>query len=270
MVVISLILFAIMAGRSKPVKKRKGFHTLYILLGAIAYAIITFINYLQLTPSAFINLIIVQVWLIAVGILHAHLMNRLLGWPSKEKIGWDLALTLIIAMLGNVLIFLYYAYVQMSPYPYLVFTLTITFLAPYFIVKAYHNFINIPPQVYKSWPFPNTKLPDPKDQELFDPVVIALEFYKRPEDEEITTFRAKAPLKMEFGRLFYFFIQDFNDRNPESKISITNEKRVNYSWQFYFKPKNIFSGKHFIDPEKTIEKNQIHENDVLICQRIIE
>jgi len=111
------------------------------------------------------------------------------------------------------------------------------------------------------------EVPDPTDKELEAPVVVAFEFQKNQTDKGITNFRAKAPRGMQFGRLFYFFINDYNARHPEETIEYTNASFTPYEWIFFLKP-GFFGGKKYLDPEKSIYHNQIKENSVIVCKRV--
>jgi hypothetical protein len=84
----------------------------------------------------------------------------------------------------------------------------------------------------------------------------------------LTTFSSKAPVGMRVGRLFYFFINDYNGRHPEGVISYTNEHNEPCGWIFK-KVRNKFLGlKEVIDPDSSIYADEIKENDLLYCQRI--
>ena len=74
---------------------------------------------------------------------------------------------------------------------------------------------------------------------------------------------------MTFGKLFYYFINDYNDRNPDEKIEYLDEKNKPVDWIFYFKPK-WFSSIHYIDPEETNSFNFVKENSVILCKRVTE
>ena len=73
---------------------------------------------------------------------------------------------------------------------------------------------------------------------------------------------------MQFGRLFYFFLIDYNERHPESPIEIVDVESKNPSeWIFYFKP-NWYSSLKHIDITNTVDGNHIKENTVIICKRV--
>ena len=74
---------------------------------------------------------------------------------------------------------------------------------------------------------------------------------------------------MEFGKLFYFFINDYNERHPESNIEHLNSTtQLPHEWIFYFKP-NWLGNINHIDFSKTVLSNEIKENDVIVCQRVV-
>ena len=152
-------------------------------------------------------------------------------------------------------------------YQYIFAASTIWFLIPLMVVKLYEFMISIPVPIYKKWHYPiDKKMKDPKDEELTNPLVISFEFNKGENVSELSNFRLKAPEKMEFGKLFYFFINDYNDRHPEGEIQFLDNKNNPYGWIFYTKP-NWFGSQNHIDFTRTIEGNNIKENDIIICKR---
>ncbi|MGS0528309.1 TssN family type VI secretion system protein [Zobellia nedashkovskayae] len=92
-------------------------------------------------------------------------------------------------------------------------------------------------------------------------------FYKNTEAGEMTSFKAKAPKNMEFGRLFFFFINDYNVKKTTTKIELTDAGGDPHGWYFYSKPKWYGASKH-VDSELTVEDNNLNDGDVVICQRI--
>ena len=96
---------------------------------------------------------------------------------------------------------------------------------------------------------------------------IRFEFKKKINDGAITNFRAKAPVDMYFGELFYYFINDYNERHPDGRVEYVNGSGEPNGWVFYKKPRWHTLGTSYIDAEKTIFNNHIKENDVIICSR---
>ena len=83
----------------------------------------------------------------------------------------------------------------------------------------------------------------------------------------MSRFKVKAPEHMEFGKLFYFFVDDYNALHPERKIEVMDTNNELAGWIFYFKPHWWNSLRH-IDANKTIEWNGIREENKIIVQRI--
>ena len=144
------------------------------------------------------------------------------------------------------------------------------FIVSFLVYATFLFYVNIPVKILRKWFYPvDRHVEDPLDREMESPHIIAFDFKKKAADENMTSFRAKAPKEMVFGKLFYYFINDYNDRNPDEKIEYLDENRKPYGWIFYFKPK-WFSSIRYIDPEETNSFNFIKENSIIICKRVIE
>jgi hypothetical protein len=123
--------------------------------------------------------------------------------------------------------------------------------------------------VYKLWYYPvGQNIDDPSDEELENPIVISFIFRKSESSTELTTFRAKAPVGMKVGRLFYFFINDYNGRHTEAAISYVKENHEPCGWIFKKVRIKLLGLKEAIDPDSSVYSNEIRENDLLYCHRI--
>jgi hypothetical protein len=85
--------------------------------------------------------------------------------------------------------------------------------------------------------------------------------------EERTIFKAKAPRGLELGRLFYYFVIDYNSRYPDHPIIICEGENNFFKWSFFTTP-SVISGKTHLDPELTVAENRIKENSSVICERL--
>ena len=83
--------------------------------------------------------------------------------------------------------------------------------------------------------------------------------------EKYNVYRAKGPTRLDFGRLFYNFVLDYNERHTESPIEIEGKNGL-YNWVFFLQPKWYETTK-YIDPELTLYMNGIEENSVVFCVR---
>ena len=155
-----------------------------------------------------------------------------------------------------------------KPFTYIFTSAAFAFLIPIITYKMYEFSALIPVPVYKSWWFPvGKKMKEPTGNELSNPLVISLEFKKNRNDSEISRFKVKAPVDMEFGRLFYFFVDDYNEFNPDSQIDVKQPGGNPDGWIFYFKP-SWLSGVRHIDATKTVDWNGIKEESKITVQRV--
>ena len=76
------------------------------------------------------------------------------------------------------------------------------------------------------------------------------------------------PTEITFGEWFFRVVDDYNFKNPNSKIQLFDETGVAYYWIFYVK-KSFFSMRKYIDFEKDIITNKLSENQYVICKRVI-
>jgi hypothetical protein len=268
--IVSMILFGVVFNNTS-VKQYKFRTIMYAIVFGLLIGLAGILgnkNFLTISHSTLFY--ILTGWMLLLGFLHVFFMKMILPWTLKKSFGTNLSLSLGIGLLGAGLLLIAFHLSHYSLFVKIHLTSIIVFLVPFLFYSTYLLFLNIPVKVLRKWHYPVDKhVDDPTDREMDSPLVVGFEFKKRAEDENMTTFRAKAPKEMAFGKLFYYFINDYNDRNPDEKIEFLNEKNIPFNWIFYHKPK-WFSGIRYIDPEETNAFNFIKENSVIVCKRVIE
>lgn len=211
-----------------------------------------------------------QIVFLLLGILHIYVMRKYFPGLCEEPSDFfaEFLFTLAYVCLG-LIVFSQIVNKFRSPFSYLFLGSSLMFLVPFFTYKLYEFAVSIPVAFYESWKFPTQKdIKDPTSDELANPRVISFEFMKTRQNKAITNFRVKAPKAMRFGRLFYFFLMDYNERHPENPVEIMDAQSKDPSeWIFYFKP-NWYSSLRHIDITKTVDENGIKENTVIICKRV--
>lgn len=273
-VIISLLIVTILAygallGKSEEVRQRKMANLLYILLAGLCIGIMGFTQFLGLAEKPFAFFIVLQILMLILGIVHIWAAGKFLRWPSRESFLNEFLLTLTTAAIGGVFMLLAFTAVGMENFSTLLAISIVWFLVPFLFSKSVDWYSMIPDRVFKTWIYPvDHPIPDPTDRELAMPMVISFEFQKKVDDADFTIFRAKAPKDIEFGKLFYFFINDYNSRHPESVIEVSSKTNP-YPWVFNFKPKWLVKTR-YLDPDETVFHNQIKENSVIVCNRIFE
>jgi hypothetical protein len=189
---------------------------------------------------------------------------------SKQEFWPGLFHTLTIACMGGLFLLLGLSLAKHRAFNSLHLTSVLLFILPYLFYSFFLMYLNFPVKILRKWYYPvDRHVEDPLDREMESPVIVAFNFKKKSADENMTSFRAKAPKEMMFGKLFYYFINDYNDRNPDQAIEYLESNQKPFGWIFYFKP-NWLGQIRYIDPEETNSFNFIKDNSVIICKRIIE
>jgi len=266
---LSAILMRFVAGLKKVFVKNKKKFFLYIIVAVVLFGLTALISDKKvLNDLPLNNYIGFQVVFVLLGILHMIAIRKIFPDLNEKTTSFlnEFLYTLVTALLG-LISFLYITGVNKPDYVYIFLTATTAFFIPFMVTKLYEYAISVPVPVYKTWEYPtNAKISDPTDSELANPLVISFEFDKDGDAQEISNFRLKAPEKMEFGKLFYFFINDYNERNLESQIKFVDQDDTPYEWIFY-KKGSFFRPERYLNFTHTVEANAIKENDVIICQR---
>jgi len=264
--ILSVIFFGIYLAKVKGAGNIKWKLILYLIVAGILVALISSLGFIEFTKLPLRIFIAAQVWLLIIGILHAWLFEKIIALENKNP--GKILFTMALCFFGYGLVILSFKIYFLSPFPRFYFLPAFFFIAPAFVIIAFNNFIKIPVKVYKNWDFPAPgTLPDPNDNEMADPIIVNFEIRKQSEDSR-TVFKAKAPKAMDLGKLFYFFIIDYNSRHPNNPILIDDSNKKPFKWSFYMTA-NIITGRIHLDPEITISENRIKENASVICERVI-
>lgn len=255
-------------GGFKPYQKET---IIYILLGALLFAVIGISSHPAFSISAAANLIILQIYFLLLGIVHLYFIRNTLKMttPDHDFLN-ELIFSCIVGCLGAACFLIVYRKMNSRGFEFIMMGSILFFILPLLVFETFRKAINVPPKVLKKWYYPvQQDIEEPEDNKLKNLIVISFEFLKDPYDNTITNFRAKAPMEMEFGELFYYFINDYNERNQNSRIQFVDDSGKPYGWIFYRKNKLLSLFTNYIDGETTIRQNKIIENDVIICERVL-
>ncbi len=262
--------FLIMFKKVKGLKRYGWASLFFVLVVALLMSSSTLFLYLKPHTGEMTTIIFAQLIIISLGTLHVFLSIKLLPWYSEQTFGMQLIFIICILLFGYLFFNLSFTFFVDPAVGFVWYLSLLWFIVPVLLDRTITKLLEVPTKEYKSWTYPlNVTIDDPSDQEMENPVVISFVFKKNAGDRESTTFRAKAPLAMSLGRLFYFFINDYNSRHPEASVSFVNENNAPYSWIFFKINNKLLRLKTALDPENSIYNNNIKENDVLICTRIV-
>lgn len=258
------------AGLKKVFVKNKKKFLLYAIITFILFALTALLsNKKVLSNLPLSNYISFQVVFLILGTINVIASRKIFPDINEKRTSFlnEFLFNIVIAMIG-LTTFIYITGLNKPDYVYFFITAISAFFIPFMTTKLYEYTLAIPAAVYKTWKYPLEKnIKEPNSNELSNPLVVSFEFNKENNSDEISNFRLKAPEKMELGKLFYFFMKEYNERNPEGNIKhIDKNSEQPYEWIFY-KKGSFFKPERYLNHAHTIEANDIKENDIIICQR---
>ncbi len=268
--IIGSLMMILMGKLRKLFTKNKKKAIIYALLILIAFALTGLLSSGKVLNDTPLNSYIgFQIVFMILGAVHIYVLRHYFEGFSEDKNSFfsELLFTIAIICIGLIAFFNIVNRFK-EPFKFIYLASTFAFVIPFLFYRLYEFALSIPVPVYKEWLYPlGANIKDPTTKELKDPLVISFEFQKKRDNNDITNFRVKAPEAMEFGKLFYFFINDYNERHPESKIEFLSTSDEALGWIFYFKP-NWWSGLKHVNFSKTVSGNNIKENHVIVCKRV--
>lgn len=210
-----------------------------------------------------------------LGWIHLHqILKRFQAPDIPEGLSmlFELTITVFLLLFGTMLFV--YLFDWLSPfkgYAWLAASCSLTFLIPLLFFYSYVQFLKIPFSIYKTWNYDeNKQVFDLDGFDLNKLRVVTLELSKNGGDGHQFRIKAKTLLTgLTFGDWFQKVLEDYNFKNAGNTIELSNEEGVYYTWIFYVK-RSLFHLRNYIDFDLDMAQNNIRENDVIICKRVIE
>jgi uncharacterized membrane protein YuzA (DUF378 family) len=265
MAAIMAVILAILNKKNKIMSNRR--LMVALLLTGLVLGIPGFMGALDLNfmPWGFV---LCQLTYLLLGILAVYLLSRYNPDAVEKQKGMTFFMGLIACVLGIFLFKLAFNYFNELRYGWLAGTSVLVFLLPLLFWWMYMAMLSIPAEIHHVWYYPAQSFYIDLDHLDFDRLkVLELELYKTAEDTTPLKVKVKAPPNMEFGVWFKKFIDDYNQKFPNSTISYASDTEGAYGWIFYLKP-SFFSRKAYIDPNQSVEQNQIREKYTIFARRV--
>jgi hypothetical protein len=260
----AVALFGLYLGLVKDAPRNKTRLIVYLLVTGFLISLLGILGFEKFINLSLGSFIAAYVWMLIIGILHSWLFERIIQIENKN--GGKILFTMAACCFGYGLFILSFKLFFKAPFPILFFLPALFFIVPTFVVISFNFFALIPIKVYRTWLFPAPgTLTDPSDSEMTDPIIVNFEIRKQSSDSH-TVFKAKAPRAMTLGRLFYFFIMDYNSRHPDNPIVTSVGENNTFKWSFCLSA-GLLKGKKRLDPEISVSENGIKENASVICER---
>lgn len=269
---ISALLIRMIAKVYGSFKEFQSATLVYALVACAFFAAVACSGYWSVIQHHTVFYISYQAVFSLTGIAHVYWMHQFLKWSGDGRSVWlELGFTLVIAMLGSIGFMLVFRLVNHERVEHDMATSIGAFLIPWFIAQSFYKACSIPAKVFRLWFYPvNQDIKEPDESLLRNPRIISFEFRKQTNDPHPTRFRAKAPAGMGMGELFYHFINDYNERFPDSRIQYLDAGGQAYGWTFYRKLKWYTWITRRLRTDITVQLNRIREDDVIVCNRWIQ
>lgn len=253
------------AGQSMadPSKKRVIF---YCIISLILGGVVGLTSFLARTNPNQAFLFALLAFLV-LGVLHVWAMYSLFSWAGKGAFSSEVWFSVLIAFFMLIGFAVCY-FIFNRDYTLMFIASVLVFPLPLLIHWTFNFAISIPPKEYKQWFYPEKQVvADMENMDVNNFAVITFIFSKKDGDKVMSNFQIKAPYQLRFGDLFYFFIQEWNHKNPSSTIQYMTETNQPFGWYFYVK-KSWWKASKFMDADFTIRENNIGVNAIIITERI--
>ena len=267
-IALAMIISILISTKTVKLKTEKKNYFIYILVQSVCFLIFGSLLYNLKDTTAMQRLVSLQIYFIVAGAVHLYLFQTFFKKFDSKKIHTEIFIVFSSALYLSAFVLIIASYFNELNYiNYLTATL-LFFTIPTLTYVLFETATSIPAKLHKRWFYPlNTKYPLPQASEMRNVIILNFVFQKKEDDNQFINFKVKAPKAIDYGRLFYYFINDYNDKNPLGKIKYLDHKDQPYGWYFHTKPK-WFGSSQYIDPDIAIDANNIKEGETIICQRI--
>ena len=270
LLIVVVILTMLFADKIKNFKKEYRFKFfVYIFSMVSVTALICFMGTTRTINDLLSEFVFYQALIFVLGIIHT-LLYRTYFEKFASKNMWMEIWFLVIVLLYLIIPFLIvYTIFHSNTFSFHMVLSLLPFLVPTLLYATFIKAVAIPAKIYHTWAVDliDGEYPEISDEEYKELIVITLVFQKSHDSLNRTEFRARAPIRIDFGRMFYFFVNDYNLRNIDSPINMVDVNGTPQNWVFYLKPEWYGTSK-YVDPALPLYMNGVEENSVIICERV--
>jgi Type VI secretion system, TssN len=267
-IAVAMLITVLISSKTTKLKQDKFKYFVYILVQSVFFVAFTSILFNIKDTNVRQRFVAIQTYLAIAGGVHLTLFHIYFKKFDSKKIHTEIFITLVTALYMSAFMAVIAGFFNELNYKVYLFSTFLFFVIPTLCFTLFETAISIPAKLHKRWFYPlNTKYPAPQASEMRNVIVLNLVFQKKANDKQIINFKVKAPKAFEYGRLFYYFINDYNEKNPNGKINFLDDKEQPFGWYFHTKPK-WFGASEYIDPDEGIDTNNIKDGETIICQRI--
>lgn len=267
-IAVAMIITMLISSKTPKLKQNKKSYFFYVIIQAAVLVLFTSLLYNLKDINISQRFLSLQVYFTVAGAIHLIMFQTYFKKFEAKKMFTEIMISLVTAIFLSAFIVIVVTYFDDNSYITYLIAPLLFFIIPTLCFNLFETSISIPAKLHKRWFYPlNSHYPAPQASEMRNIIILNLVFQKKIGDKEIINFKVKAPRGFEFGRLFFYFINDYNEKHPNGKINYLDEKGQPFGWYFYTKPK-WFGSSEYIDSDIAIDTNNIKDGTTIICQRI--
>ncbi|MDV6167390.1 TssN family type VI secretion system protein [Flavobacterium sp. DG1-102-2] len=267
-IAFAMIACALLATKIPKMRQEKKKYFFYTVLQGLFFIIFGAILYNLKNTSLNARFISIQSYMLIAGIIQVLAFRHFFQRFETRAIIKEIGVAVVSAIFQAAFLIMVVVHFRELTYMYYLLGTLLFFIVPTLCYCLFETAVSIPAKLHKRWFYPvNFKYPAPQASDMRNVIILNFVFQKKENDKDFINFKVKAPRAFEFGKLFYYFINDYNEKNPNSQIRYMDNKDEPYGWYFYTKPK-WFGSSDYIDPELAIDTNNIKDGETIICQRI--
>lgn len=269
MIALSFILTILFSDKVKEFDKqyKKKFYG-YVFSFVLLYALVAFLGFNKLFVEISDEFLFYQIASLLFGILHVWLYRYYFEEFSFTDNSQELLFSLLIPLYSSVMFMIIYTVLNGVDFTFLMCSHFLFFIIPTGIYMTFTFMIKIPSKKFVTWA-PNKSYEAIKSDEMEGILLITLLIRKEESDVEYATIRVQAPVRVDFGRLFFLAISGYNRANVNDPIELEMPDGKEFNWVFYLQSK-WYEKNEYVYANHHIGVSSITENSVVICQRETE
>lgn len=240
----------------------------YILSFVLLYALVAFLGHNKLFEEITNEFLFYQIASLIFGILHVWFYRWYFQEFSIYSYTAELLFSLVVPLYSSVLFIIIYTALNGIDFTFLMCSHFLVFVIPTGFYMTFNIMMIIPPRKFVTWT-PLREYEAMETKEMADILLITLLIKKDEKDKKYSTIRVKAPVKVDFGRLFIISLLGYNRVNDGDIVQLEMPNGEPYNWVFYLQPK-WYEKTKYVDANYYMGLNGITENSVIICQRETE
>lgn len=222
-------------------------------------------------------------FILTAGVLgrwHMIRMYKKVDWANEYRFGPEFTLTVGSALFLGLGVFLVQFFIpRMIPswslvgdFAFLLASAFVAFVIPFLLSHLFEAAQSIEEDIYPLWYYPKNYIEKQPTWNRELVVYANMVFYPKPSEDRPKRIEVRLPEEANLGEILYLFINDYNkNKSPDRPISDLRREDNSLGWLFSV-PKKLWKiqiGKRYLDPELTIEENQISKQMDISFERVI-